>query len=464
MRLRLLTQLNVAERIQIFSTIDVFDNLVLGSNPQSYGGLGSSIYSPIAGLSSAQYPPTYGENSFADSIRVRHLYASLRLPFGILRVGRMPAYWWGLGLVSNPGMGFDSDYGDTVDRVIFITKLFGHIIRPAFDIVASGPTSRRPDFGAFWGQPFDLEPGDDVRQFSISIAKIERGTKLRDLMEDGALIINYGVYFSYRWQDLSAECFSGGTGQPNCTNRELSPKTAINNRGRVPSQISLSKRGLQLFQPDVWFRLIWGEKLRLELEFTFLYGTIERWVDGKQKELIQWGGALEFNYNFMEETLIVTLNTGIASGDRDFFSRWGSVQDSDNRINNFIFDPDYYVDLILWREMYGAVTNAWYIKALLTYNIQGNPWIEDGIGIRGGAIFSTALNTEGTLGKSGPLGVELNAQFRWGSSDGYRFIVDYGILFPLPGLAYAKLQSGKRQEIFAPSIAQRIRFRLSIFF
>ncbi len=464
MRLRLLMKLNVAERIQIRSTLDILDNAVLGSTPMGYGGLDSTLFAPTNLFSEAIVPPTFGENGFLDSIRVRHLYASIRLPFGILRVGRMPAYRWGLGIVSNPGMELDSDYGDTVDRVIFITKIFGYIIRPAFDIISSGPISRNTGFGNYLGQPFDLEPGDDIRQVSLSVGKIDRGKKLRDKMEDGALIINYGLYLSYRWQDLTAECFPTGQNTPLCSNRDLNPQSAVNNRGRVPSQIALTKRGASLFQPDIWFRLLWGEKLRLELEFTIVYGSIERDLDGQMKEIFQWGGALEFDVNFMEETLVLSFGTGIASGDADFFSRWGSSGDTDKKINNFVFDPDYYVDLLLWREMYGAVTNGWYMKAHLTYNFQGNPWREDGIGVRAGAVFSMALNPEATLGKSSPLGVELNANLRWGSSDGYFFSFDYGILFPLPGLAYAKIQNGQRQEIFAGSIAQRFRFRLMIFF
>jgi uncharacterized protein (TIGR04551 family) len=458
MRLRLMLNVNVAENIQIFSTMDLLDNMVLGSTPQSYMGLQQDPYAPFNGLSETMFPPTHGVNGYLDSIRVRHVYASIRTPMGVLRVGRMPNHW-GLGILNNSGMQLDSDYGANVDRVMFITQLFGHLVIPAFDFVASGPSSALSQNTVYRGQAFDLDPTDDARQVVLSVARIDQGNKLRDKMEDGALIINYGAYIAYRWQSLSAECLPA-----NCRNDDLNPQVAINNRGRSPADITLSKRGMWLVTPDIWFRLLWGEKMRLEFEWVFLIGNVESGLGQKETQIFQWGGALEFTYNFLDGALQLGLNLGIASGDKDFFSRWGYNEDSDQKLNNFKFDPDYQVDLILWREMYGSITNAWYTKAQLTYNFYGNPWIDEGIGLRVAGIYSMAINKVATLGQAEPLGVELNAHLRWGSRDGYFFSVDYGILFPLPGLSYARIQNDERREIFAPSIAQRIRFNLAIKF
>lgn len=461
MRLRLNATLRVGKDIRIYTTLDFLDNMVMGSTPRGYNGLLRDPFAPLLGLSDSQFPPEAGTNAFMDSIRVRHVYAHILTPVGVIRAGRMPSHW-GMGILANSGMKLNNDYGDTVDRVMFITKLFNHLIIPAFDFVSSGPLSTIPQQTQFVGQPFDLDPADDARQIVLAIARIDRGNELRNKMEDGELIINYGVYAVYRWQNLSAECDPAST----CTNKDLDPATAINNRGRHPSDISLRNRGAQAFIGDAWFRLIWSERMRLELEFAVIVGEVANAPNGQKLSVLQWGGALEFTYSFLQNALQLGINFGIASGDKEFFSRWGFTFDTDQKVNNFKFDPDYQVDMILWREMYGTVTNGFYLKAMLTYNFDGNPWQEgvNGIGIRVAGIYSQALIREATLGQSEPLGVELNAHVKWASKDGYSLAVDYGILFPLPGLSYAEMQNGQRVERMAASIAQRIQIRLGVNF
>lgn len=461
MRLRLNATLRVGKDIRIYTTLDFLDNMVMGSTPRGYTGLLKDPFAPLIGLSDSQFPPESGVNAFMDSIRVRHVYAQIMTPVGVIRAGRMPSHW-GLGLLANSGMGQNNDYGDTVDRVMFITKLFNHLIIPAFDFVSAGPLSTIPQQTQFIGQPFDLDPADDARQVVLAIARIDRGNELRNKMEDGELIINYGVYAVYRWQNLSAECDPAST----CINKNLDPQVAINNQGRHPADISLQNRGAQAFIGDVWFRLMWGERLRLELEFAVIVGEVANAPNNQRLNILQWGGAMEFSYSFLQNALQLGINFGIASGDKEFFSRWGFTFDTDNKINNFKFDPDYQVDMILWREMYGTVTNGFYLKAMLTYNFDGNPWQAgaNGIGIRVAGIYSQALIREATLGQSEPLGVELNAHVKWASKDGYSLAIDYGILFPLPGLSYAEIQNGQRVERMAASIAQRIQIRLGVSF
>lgn len=472
MRFRMLTTLNVSEQIRIHTTMDFLDNLVLGSTARGHQGLLQDPFVPMIGLGGTQLPPSNGTNGFMDSIRVRHVYAEVMTPLGMFRAGRMPSHW-GLGILANSGMKTNSDYGDTVDRVMFVTQLFNHYIIPAFDIVSSGATSANPQNTAFLGQPFDLSTADNAYQFVLAIARSDRGRKLRDKMENGDTIFNYGAYFIYRWQNYSSECIPG----PNCRVDGAQNPNAVNGSGRYPSNIPLSNRGLSMVIPDIWLRLLIGEKMRLELEWVFVIGAhtdkaaiggtpvaIASGPDGKPVGILQWGGALEFEYRFLEGALRLELKLGIASGDKDFSSRWGNAPDTDQKLNNFRFDSDYQIDMILWREMYGGVTNAWYGKAQLTYNFLGNPWEEDGIGLRVAGIYSMALNQDATLGQAGPLGVELNANLRYASSDGYSFVVDYGVLFPLPGLSFARVQNGVRTEVLKPTIAQRINFRINIKF
>ncbi len=461
MRLRLKATLRVGKDIKIHTTIDVLDNLVMGSTPRGFQGQLQDAFTPLIGFSETQFPPQAGSTSFMDSIRFRHVFASILTPVGVIRVGRMPSHW-GLGILANSGMKNNNDYGDTVDRVMFITKLFNHLIIPAFDFVSSGPISARPQMTQYAGQPFDLGPGDDARQLVLAIARIDRGNTLRNKMEDGETIINYGFYGVYRWQNQTSECDPNST----CINKDLDPSIAINNNGRHPADIAYKNRGAQLFIGDLWFRLIWSERLRLEAEFVFILGEVANAPNDKKLSILQMGGALEFTYSFLQNALQLGLNFGIATGDKEFFSRWGFTPDTDQKINNYKFDSDYQVDMILWREMYGTVTNGFYLKAMLTYNFDGDPWQDgaNGIGIRVAGIYSQALIKEATLGQAEPLGVELNAHIKWASKDGYSLAVDYGILFPLPGLSYAEIQNGQRVERMAAGIAQRVLIRLNIDF
>tara|TARA_B100000609_G_C17220329_1_gene439585 strand:- start:2459 stop:4234 length:1776 start_codon:yes stop_codon:yes gene_type:complete len=497
MRLRLHANFNISENAKIFTTFDVLDNLVLGSTPRGNTGILQDPFTPLVGLSTTQLPPSNGVNAFMDSVRVRHLWAQVTTPFGLLRVGRMPSHW-GLGILANKGMDMtsenprqvntDSDYGDTVDRVMFITRVLGHIIIPFVDIVSSGPTYTAQNELAL-SQAFDPSIRDDGRQFGLAIAKVIRPyTKMMDQLDDGRNVFNYGLYFIVRQQELTSECDPNST----CKSEELG--TAINNFGRDPSFINLEKRGALLFIPDVWLQVLISSipdvQLRIELEAVAIAGSIDRAPNQKGMDIFQWGGALEFEARLLNSQLWLGLNFGIASGDRDFFSRWGFNADTDGSknssgncragtdadgtcrgaINNFTFDPDYQIDMILWREMYGTFTNAWYTKAHITYNI-GNPWEkEDGLGFRLAAIYSQALDEAATLGKALPLGLEFNLSFRFANAaDNYFLDFSYGILIPLPGLAYAaytdsEARTGRTELQALQGTAHRFWVRLGLRF
>ena len=62
-------------------------------------------------------------------------------PVGILRFGRMGSHW-GLGMLRNDGNCLDCDFGDTVDRVQFVTEPFaGFYVTPMIDFNAEGVSS-----------------------------------------------------------------------------------------------------------------------------------------------------------------------------------------------------------------------------------------------------------------------------------------------------------------------------------
>jgi len=70
MRLRLEPTINVAETVRVHSQVDIFDNLVLGSTPDSLSAGGRPASVPLDFLSESQAPPVAGQNSSTSAIVV----------------------------------------------------------------------------------------------------------------------------------------------------------------------------------------------------------------------------------------------------------------------------------------------------------------------------------------------------------------------------------------------------------
>src|SRR5205807_192373 len=62
----------------------------------------------------------------------------------------------------------------------------------------------------------------------------------------------------------------------------------------------------------------------------------------------------------------------------------------DNDIRNFRFNPDYRIDLILWRDIIGGITDAAYIRLPVSYNIN------DSFSVFGNFIYSRMLKPAST--------------------------------------------------------------------
>ena len=92
--------------------------------------------------------------------------------------------------------------------------------------------------------------------------------------------------------------------------------------------------------------------------------------------------------------------------------------------------PDYHIDLILWREILGGVTDAIYVKPTASYRIA------DGFHVFARSSTrapSTPRSTPSGAGAAGNpnLGVEINVGARYETEDGFFGQLEYGILFPL---------------------------------
>ena len=428
MRLRLEPTINISEDVRIHAQFDIFDNLVLGSTPNGMSADERAPNVPLVAFSDTQAPPIAGRNSRAPAILVKRAWAEVGTPFGQLRFGRMPSQW-GLGLLANNGSCWDCNHGDSADRIMFVTKLMGHIIGAGYDFASSGPTSLSVTKGEpyYDGQAIDLEPLDDVSQWVFVVGKIDPAEVIKDKVEQGELVLNYGAYFVYREQDFD---YSSGLG--------------LDSPVETGYAIKMLERNAWAVIPDLWFKLMY-KKFYLELEGVLIAGKIENTSESNKEDpldIMQFGWALKTHYKFLKDSLMIGLEMGMASGDQseltdlnrrrrlamqDLYTKDNIALDTSN--TEFRFDYDYHVDLILFREILGTVANAFYWKPWIQYNLV------DSFGARLDMIHSVAHKPIAYPGNDPNLGVELDLDiFYKNVEEGFYAGLQYGVLFPLAGL------------------------------
>jgi uncharacterized protein (TIGR04551 family) len=128
---------------------------------------------------------------------------------------------------------------------------------------------------------------------------------------------------------------------------------------------------------------------------------------------------------------------------------------NDTSLRNFQFSRDYHIDMILWREILGGVTDAYYVRPNVKYTVV------EGFSIWAAGIYSGAIYQSSTpSGTSHNLGIELNAGISYRTEDGFFADAAYGVLFPLAGLSSPAIFGT------APSldVAQAIRGNIGIKF
>lgn len=452
-RFRLEPTLNVYEGVRIRSQIDILDNLVLGSTPDS----GYSTLAPLAALSNTQISPSAGVNTlFRDSIRVKRVWGEYTTPLGELSFGRMPNHF-GMGITANDGSGIDRDFGDTVDRVMFAAQIGDFVIAPAYDWAASGATST--NLFAQQGQPFDRDQRDDVDQFVLTVSKIDSPEARKLKLANGEVVFDFGTQQMLRFQNLDSSSipYTDGLGA------DQDPATTT----------QIVKRDTQLYKFSYWAELVW-EKLTISAEVAGTYGTIgsagtvgnaggssgtsgelfnqyRSITGGESIEISQYGGSLRTSYKLLDDALTLELLVLAASGDGapgwGVFPLYGSPtqggawdgnQAGDGAITNFVFDPDFVVDLIFWRQLVGAVTDAVVIRPSIAYDLT------EELGGRLDIIYSRALFAESTASSSftsdqvggldANLGIEADVSLFYRSKHGFFGQFQYGIFIPMDGL------------------------------
>jgi uncharacterized protein (TIGR04551 family) len=442
MRLRLEPTINLDEGTSVHIQADALDNLVLGSTPYSndYSGqYTSGLAPPLGAFSNNQAAVTQGQNSDRPSVTVKRAWGEIALPIGVLKFGRMPNQW-GMGINHNAGgydpitgnTNYDADYGDTVDRVSFSAQIPGTNLRAmvAADWASVGLVSNQTSANlGNEGHPFDLDDSDDRNGWVGVISKMDSPQDFKDTVDRGDLAYNYGVYFEYLTQSWDTDLSGFTLG------------------GTLDASTKYLPRDMKTYTPDLWGKVGYGPFL-VEGEFVASLGTVDRLdqvglVDGAA--IRKFGGVVRATWTGVENKLRIGLEAGFATGDQwDNTSAAGggcsqgnlNVACSnplggpgDTSLTQFIFNRDYQVDMILWRRLAGAVTNAFYFKPFMSFDIIKQ------VTFKVANVSSFAMKPIATPGNGAMYGTEFDTDLGY-HEGGLWGGLSFGVLFPFSALSH----------------------------
>ena len=282
MRLRIEPTLNISDQVRVRSQFDIFDNLILGSTPDSLVNPYQANPNPNpnpsqpVGQTSTAAPTdilSTTQNSYASSILAKQAWGEIDTELGSIRFGRMP--WnFGRGMYFNRGDCADCDGGTVVDRLMVLTTLYGHQLSLAWDFGAQGYDIGYTNLGQTntGGFPLDLTQKDDVTQLMASLTRIDDAKTWRERIAAGDVVVNYGAQLVYRSQDYATFNVYSAVGTPYNTSSGNLGQTALTGNDLGNSN-TLTNVNALLFIPSVWFKLGW-KALTLEFEGDALLGKM----------------------------------------------------------------------------------------------------------------------------------------------------------------------------------------------
>jgi uncharacterized protein (TIGR04551 family) len=467
MRLRIEPTINISDQVRVRSQFDVFDNLIMGSTPDSLLNpyLPNPTRSIPVGQTTAAAPTdvlSNTQNSYVGSILAKRAWGEIDTELGSLRFGRMP-WHFGRGMYFNRGDCADCEGGTTVDRMMALTTIYGHQLALAWDFGAQGYNIGYTDLGQnnTGGFPLDLTQKDDVTQYMAAITKIDDDKTWRERIAAGDVVVNYGAQLVYRSQDYATFNINqystppyGTLGQPTGT-----PLTSSDLGNSITANVNAL-----LFIPSLWFKLGW-KALTVEFEGNVLagkmgnagplrYGNSSTSTSDQGLTILQAGFVLASELKLYNDSLFIGFETGGATGDQAELAyspavsgnglyypylnyRWKFVPQppGDRNLNDFHFSPEYHVDEILFRRILGTVTNAIYFKPSIAYWLDLDSRKENDVGISGSIIYSIAPVPVSTPGNSMNYGVEMDLGLHYRNQRENIFAgATWGIFWPMAAL------------------------------
>ena len=398
----------------------------------------------MAFLSESQSP------DFEDSIRVKQIWAEWTpLSLARIRVGRMADHW-GLGMVHNGGECVDCDFGDTTDRASMLFEFLGYESLWFLDFPAEGATLRQPM--AQLGQAYDGSQADDVVRWGFTLGTVQARTAFqleqrKKRLSKGEVLWDIGLRNTFVSQDLRVRTPLDNATVPNtCT------------AGNDPQNwafecVDFLDTDLDLWQPNLWARLevrpSYRTHFRAELEAAALIGDMKYSQglakENSSKDFQAFGGVLqlELTHGHMQFGLESGFATGDAIASGPFGTTFNEPDDGkydsasskagNKTISSFIFDRDYHVDLLLYRQVLGAVTNSTYVKASALGHLLKNEQMA--LGGELSVLYGHALEPKATPGQANPLGFETDVRGFLILPKQLRAEVEAGVLLPFSGLS-----------------------------
>jgi len=426
MRFLLAPSFHLGPEVTVRTALAFFNNMVLGSTPQSYPATANL---PMPAGSTSQASPHEGVNAYEGAVELTTLHLEWLSPVGLILAGRT-AGDWGLGMVANSGRCPDCDQLQSVDRIAYVTSLFDTLVALSYDFDANG--GHAGSFNDPLGTFHDLTDRDDLRTVNLAITHYKLPEVAAMKLAAGRVLFNWGVAFSYRWQDqdLPGYYFAGLDGWTG-----------------TASESEFVRRGLDALLADGWFRVATSSFL-LEGEAAYLYSTLESGsmmtgVITPEVTSNQWGGVVRARWRSSAGFIELGCEAGAASGDQasgfgaspgqSFDPQPGDIDGSqvdfagDTRVDNFRFNTNFHVDEILWRRIIGTVTDAAYGK--MNVKLRPATWLTADLA----AIYSRAMYAESTPGIAKDLGVESIARLTFDIADGLRMHTVGALLVPMDG-------------------------------
>ena len=230
--------------------------------------------------------------------------------------------------------------------------------------------------------------------------------------------------------------------------------------------------------PDIWARFQWsparGQLLRIETEWAMVIADVENVEvisdnnpSPEPRDIEQWGGVLQTEYQ-ASGNFSVFLESGVASGDdAEYFGVLDQVNYEvegvkNTKITNFKFDRGYYVDLLLFREAIGAVTNTYYFKPGIMYDLFDSQ--EDDLGFRFDILTAFAMEPEATPGNDPWYGIEFDTQLFYQERNRFRADLSWGTLVPGPAFDLIDGYLGAAGSQQVTDFAMTVQARMFVMF
>lgn len=441
---------SITEGIRLHIEADLLGNQMLGSLPVNGLALNPLHPDPSRNHAGSGQFSTREREWFSNALSIGEAYGELTGFFGSLRIGRMDNHW-GLGMFYNGGDCADCNFGDSIDRVQLRSSFKGINGSFSMDYPGEGLTSRQAETPT--GQPYDLAQVDDISQYTVTVSyepatKPEEERQRKRLTVDRKPVLNGGALFSWRSQEGTyADPFG------------LDPN----------SENALIYRGMRMYIGNAWGRFMYQPNsktsMKIELEAMGIFGDLDNQTydpvgqaneededssdincfnedvrnansdrcTGNKRDFRQFGLALQSEFA-VGGPITFGLDGGFASGGDA--PNWGYGADdymNGRDLDFFRFDPDYHVDLILFRRVIGTVTNAYYLKPHMEATFLDRN--EYKLRLDVDTIVSRAFDMGGTpAGDNSWLGVEVDTAFRFFLKDSFHAGIHGGLLFPLQGM------------------------------